>query len=371
VAYGLSPYDEVLEGLMSVAPRGVRGKRIAGLLAPVLVGGGILAVHAVAFSGTPDLAAAASCGATTTTSGLPTLPTLAAVKQPGPLATDTTTSGATTTTASGSTTTASGSTTTTAASTTTTACNPCPTATTSGSTTTTASGTTTTGSGTTTTGGSTTTTSGSTTTTAASTTTTACTTTTTAKSTTTTKASTVHLLKVDSDHHAGDVVVISGSAPPGATVAVRGSDPVNGTRQLGAVVAGSDGSWSLDVAHGFVYNTVIEATSGGDNSNLYTLGIRQEFGGIHIHYNGHDSHGYHYTITGGSTSHIPGERLTVTTGGVVVGRGTLASNGSFSIRITIKTGGSHTVTLSGTGNGSRSTDPQYALPGSTSFTARP
>ena len=354
---------------MSVTPRGVRGKRIAGLLAPVLVGGGILAVHAMAFSGAPSLAAA-DCG-TTTTSGLPggiTLPVGAMA--PNPLATDTTTSGATTTTASGSTTTASGSTTTTAASTTTTACNPCPTATTSASTTTTASGTTTTGSGTTTTGSGTTTTGG-TTTTAASTTTTACTTTTTAKSTTTTKASTVHLLKVDSDHHSGDVVVINGSAPPGATVAVRGSDPVHGTRQLGAVVAGSDGSWSLDVAGGFFYNTVIEATTGGDDSNLYTLGIRQDFGGIHIHYNGHDSHGYHYTITGGSTSHIPGERLTVTSGGVVVGRGSLSSSGTFSIRITIKTGGSHTVTLSGTGNSSRSTDAQYALPGSASFTARP
>ena len=66
------------------------------------------------------------------------------------------------------------------------------------------------------------------------------------------------------------------------------------------------------------YNTVIEATSGGQNSNLYTLGIRQEFGGIHIRYNGHDSHGYHYTITGGSTSHIPGERLAVGAGAVGV-----------------------------------------------------
>ena len=120
-----------LEGLMSVTPRGVRGKRIAGLLAPVLVGGGILAVHAVAFSGTPSLAAA-DCS-TTTTGALPSI-TLPVAKQPNPLATDTTTSGATTTTAAGSTTTASGSTSTTAASTTTTACNPCPTDTTSGET---------------------------------------------------------------------------------------------------------------------------------------------------------------------------------------------------------------------------------------------
>jgi hypothetical protein len=323
-----------MEGLMPVSKR---GKSLAGLLAPVLVGGGVLAVHAVAFAGSSGLAAADSCGGTTTTSPLPiTLPVGAAnipVVDTTPGDT-TTTSGATTTT--------------------------------SGSTTTTAAGSTTTASGSTTTAG------GSTTTSGGSTTTTACpSTTTTAGSTTTTTASHVHLLKVDSDHDAGDVVTISGTAVAGKTVAIRGYDLVNGTRQLGAVVADSNGAWSFDVAHGFVYNTTIEAVSNGEVSNLFNLGIRQGFGGLHIHYRSHDSHGYHFTVTGSSSSHIPNELLDVLNGHTVAGVGILTSRGTFSINFVVPTAGSHTMVLVGSGsNRNRSGDPQYAIPGSTSFPAR-
>jgi len=394
-------------------------KKLAGLVAPLLVGGGVLAVHAGAFAGSTAPLLTTTCDTTTTAAGSTTTAAGSTTTSAGSTTTsagsttttaadttttvaDTTTTAADTTTTAADTTTTVPDTTTTAADTTTTAAD---TTTTVPDTTTTAADTTTTGSlvtifgVTVTTSGSTTTTGGSTTTGAGSTTTTACPTTTTVADTTTTGGSTttsagsttttahattttahstttttapvpLRILHVHTDHVAGDPVSVDGSAPAGATVALRLHDPFHGTYAGPSTVAGSGGGWNIDLSDGFLYNTVVMAQSGGATSNRVLATERQVLVIDAVTFKGHDGHGWHYTLSGHSASIIPHEPITVFRGRTVIGRSHERHNGSFVVNFVLPTRGRYTLVLTGSGENER-TGTEYTLPAGMRFSASP
>jgi hypothetical protein len=180
----------------------------------------------------------------------------------------------------------------------------------------------------------------------------------------------VRLQSVKSDHVPGHDVTISGGAPSGQTVGIHVYDPVNGSRQAGSATADSSGTWTFDFPHGFLFNTVIEAVSNGQASNIVNLGERQVLHVLRVTFHSHDSHGYHFTVTGTSTSRVPNERISVLNGHTVVGVGTLRSNGGFSINFVVPKASTTLTLLSSGSNANRSNDPQYVLPGTTTFTAK-
>ena len=327
-------------------------KRLAGLALPLAIGGSVLAVRAAAAGSVTHAApGAAACttttGGTTTTAGsTTTFPVTLPITQPG----GTTTTAASTTTTGGATTTVAATTTTACATTTTSVC---PTATTAG-------GTTSTGATTTTSGGQPTLPitppgGGGTTTTGSATTTTACTTTTTQG---------VVITSVASDHIAGHAVTLGGTAPAGSPIVVRGHDPKNGAHNFGGTTTGTDGKWHLRIAHGVLYNTVVQAFSGAHSSNKVSVTVHQVLNLKSDKLLAEKSDGFHYMVAGSSTSHIPNEAITVLIKGHVVGKGRLHSDGTYSVTFLSKT--KHfSATVHGTGkSGSGKT---YALSGSRSF----
>jgi hypothetical protein len=192
-------------------------------------------------------------------------------------------------------------------------------------------GTTTTG-GTTTTAGTTTTLG--TTTTAGGATTTVCPTTTTLSPTTTT-LTTVHISSISSDHVAGHPATVNGTAGANKVVIVRGTDHKRGTHRLGEVTAAGNGSWHLHLAHGVLYNTVVQAFSGTQRSNRRNLPVHQVLRIKSDKFIGETAQGFRYKLTGSSASRIPGEAITVRFNGRVVGKGRLHSNGTFTITFTL------------------------------------
>jgi hypothetical protein len=340
-------------------------KRVAGLLVPLAIGGSALAVRAAAAGDSHAAPSAASC--TTTTAGSATTAATTATTAASTTTTSANTSGSTTTTSGlpitlpggGSTTT------TTACATTTTASAICPTATTSAVTTTTAATTTTTSANT---SGSTTTTSGlpvtlpggggSTTTTAPATTTTECATTTTTQS--------VVITSVATNHIAGAPVILNGTASAGSPIVVTGHDPKVGTHNLGGTTTGTNGKWQLRIAHGVLYNTVVQAFSGTKSSNKVTVAVHQVLTVKSHKLVAKKSNGFHYVVRGSTTSHIPGEVITVLIKGHVVGKARLSSNGTFTVKFVSKKK-SPSATVHGSGkSGSGKT---YTLAGSRSFRA--
>lgn len=327
-------------------------KRVAGLALPLALCGGALAVRAAA-AGPAAAASAADCATTTTSGGLPTtLP----ITLPG--SGSTTTTAATTTTASGSTTTTSQATTTTTCATTTTVASGCPTTTTSSAGTTTTVGTTTTAGGTTTTAGGLPTTlpigGGSTTTTA----TTTCPTTTTAPSTP------VVITSVASDHVAGHALIVDGTSESKARVVVSGTDPKRGKHALGSTTASSTGKWQLKLAHGVLYNTVLQATSGAEKSNKTSVGVHQVLNIKSDRLVGKSSKGYSYKLAGSSASHVPGELITVTLHGKTLGKGKMRSDGTFIVKFVVK---NKTQKLTLKGSGKSGSGVEYTLPGKRTF----
>jgi hypothetical protein len=344
-------------------------KRLAGLLAPLAVGGTVIAVHASAVTGTPNLAVTDPCATTTTAGGSTTTGS----------GSTTTASGATTTTVAGTTTTASGTTTTggsTTTSTTTTLLpvtltpSPSPsgtTTTTAGGTTTTASGaTTTTASGATTTAGGSTTTSSGSTTTGGSTTTTACATTTT--SSTSTTSSTPAITSVSTNHQSGSSITISGTAPAGSTVVLRTFDPRNGTANVASATADGTGHWTITLLNGVLYNSILEVKTGNQTSSFAQVLVRQLVHLGRARFTGHDRHGYHFTISGSTNSFIPREYIEVLRGTGIIGRVFLTSSKTFSINFTLPKAGTYRLAVFATGENASASNQQYTLPGAASFT---
>jgi len=287
-------------------------KRIVGLAIPLAMGGSVLAVRAAAAGSFPAGAPAESCttatsaSSTTTTSGggLP-IPTTLPITLPITLP-------------------GGGSTTTTTAATTTT----------------TGGGTTTTGTG--------------------ATTTTACATTTTASQ------AAPHIDTVATDHIAGHTITVNGTAGANMFVVVNGSDPKNGRRALGSATAASDGKWVLRLAHGVLYNTVVQASSGTQQSNKVTGSVHQVLNIRSKQLVRKRADGYHYKLTGTSASQIAGEALTVSVNGKIVGKGKMRSDGSFTVAFVTKTKGQKS-TLKGTGKNGAGV--VYTLPGKSTFKA--
>jgi hypothetical protein len=309
-------------------------RRVAGLALPLAIGGSVLAVRAASASPAAPSAVADAC---TTTTGA------------------TTTLGSTTTAAS---------TTTTAATTTTSGLPISLPITLPGNTTTTAATTTTAG---TTTTAATTTTSGlpislpitlpgggSTTTSA--TTTTECATTTTVQE--------VRITSIASNHIAGGAVTVAGTATPKTLVLLSGRDRKTGTHALGSADSSSSGAWSIRLAHGVLYNTVVQASVGAKKSNTASITVHQVLSITSKKFVSRGRAGLKYKLTGSSTSHIAGEAITVTAKGKVVGRGKMRSNGTFTVPFIVKNK-SQKLVLHGTGkNGS---GVEYTLDGKRAF----
>lgn len=169
-----------------------------------------------------------------------------------------------------------------------------------------------------------------------------------------------------SDHLAGHPVTLAGTASPGSPIVVTGHDPKNGTHNLGGTTTAANGQWKLNISHGVLYNTVVQAHSGAASSNKAPITVHQVIVVKSAKLVAKKSDGFHYVVTGSSTSHIPGEAITVVINGKVVGKGRLSSNGTFTVKFVSKKKNA-SATVRGTGkSGSGKT---YTLPGSRSFRA--
>ena len=339
-------------------------KRLAGVLAPLAVGGTVIAVHASAVSTTTT--ATDPCAVTTTTAAGSTT-TTASGSTTTSLGATTTTAAATTTTAAATTTTAGGTTTTMGsivptltppAETTTTAAG-ATTTTAAGATTTTAGATTTTVAATTTTGGSTTTTGGSTTT-GPSTTTTVC--------STTTTSGTPSITSVSTNHQSGSPITITGTAPAGSVVVLRTFDPRNGTVNAASATADGSGHWTITLLQGVLYSSILEVKAGNQTSSFVLASVRQVVTLGRARFTGHDRHGYHFNVTGSTNSFIPREFIEVLRGTGIIGRVYLTSSKTFSINFVLPKAGTYRLAVFATGENASASNQQYTLPGAASFT---
>jgi len=147
-------------------------------------------------------------------------------------------------------------------------------------------------------------------------------------------------------------------------IVVTGNDPKHGNRSLGSTTSASNGTWQLRVAHGFLYNTVVQASSGAQKSNRLHVNVHQVLRIKHVKFVGEGANGFRYKLTGSSASHIPGERITVVLNGKVLGKGKLRSDGTFTVKFTVA---KRHAKLKLKGTGRSGSGVVYTLPGSRSF----
>jgi hypothetical protein len=162
----------------------------------------------------------------------------------------------------------------------------------------------------------------------------------------------VRITSVPTDHVAGHALTIFGTSAADKLVVVRGKDHKRGRYELGETVSGSDGRWQLSKRGGLNYNTLVQASSGTQVSNIVNVTVHQVLKIKRDNFIGQSAKGFRYRLTGSSASHIPSERISVTLNGRVTGSARMHSNGTFTV--TFATTKRHQrVTLHGNGrNGS-------------------
>jgi hypothetical protein len=188
--------------------------------------------------------------------------------------------------------------------------------------------------------------------------------TTTTECATTTTVQEVRITSIASNHIAGGAVTVAGTATPKTLVLLSGRDRKTGTHALGSADSSSSGAWSIRLAHGVLYNTVVQASVGAKKSNTASITVHQVLSITSKKFVSRGRAGLKYKLTGSSTSHIAGEAITVTAKGKVVGRGKMRSNGTFTVPFIVKNK-SQKLVLHGTGkNGS---GVEYTLDGKRAF----
>ena len=120
----------------------------------------------------------------------------------------------------------------------------------------------------------------------------------------------------------------------------------------------------LHLAHGVLYNTVFQASSGTQKSNKVPDNVHQVLRIKSVKQTGEGSNGFHYKLTGSSASHIPGEAITVLFNGKTIGKGKMRSDGTFTVNFVVKHK-SESLKLHGTGKSSRGV--VYTLAGNRKF----
>ena len=174
----------------------------------------------------------------------------------------------------------------------------------------------------------------------------------------------MRITTVTGGRRAGRALTIHGTAAANHVVFVRGADPKNGQRSIGSATSASNGAWQLGVSHGFLYNTVVQARSGTQNSNRVHVNVHQVLRIKGDKFTGEGSNGFHYTLTGSSASHIPGEMITVLVKGKVVGKARMRSNGTYTVKFVVKQK-SQALVLHGTGKSKSGVE--YTLVGNRTF----
>jgi hypothetical protein len=168
---------------------------------------------------------------------------------------------------------------------------------------------------------------------------------------------------VVTDHVAGHKATVKGTAKPRRVIILHGTDAKHGSRTLGDTTSSSTGHWHVTLTHGVLYNTVLRATSGVSASNRAHLNVHQVLKingrGGRCHYStgqhcaitfvGETSAGFRYRLKGSSRSHVPGERITVTRNGHVLGKARMHSNGTYTVTFVVNNRGADGLVLVGTG----------------------
>jgi hypothetical protein len=174
----------------------------------------------------------------------------------------------------------------------------------------------------------------------------------------------VRITTVATDHVAGHAVKVNGTAAANKLVILTGSDRKNGKHELGEATSSSSGSWHIRLAHGVLYNTALQASSGTQKSRPKQFNVHQVLKITSDKLVSEGADGFHYKLTGKSASHVPGEVVTVLVNGHVVGKGKMHSNGTFTVKFLVKNK-SQALKLHGTGvSGSGA---RYTLAGSKKF----
>jgi hypothetical protein len=169
---------------------------------------------------------------------------------------------------------------------------------------------------------------------------------------------------VTGPHTAGRTITVHGTSAPNHVIFVNGGDRHYGAHQIGSTTSDSSGNWQLRIPGGVNYNTTLQAKSGTQSSSKVHFQVHQVLRIKSDKFRGETGRGFKYRLTGSSSSHIPGEVITVLENGKIIGKGKMSSNGTFAVTFLVK----HkrdTLSLHGTGRNGRGVE--FTLPGNHRF----
>jgi len=161
-------------------------------------------------------------------------------------------------------------------------------------------------------------------------------------------ATPVRITSIASDHVAGHAAKVNGTAAANKLVILFGTDHKRGKHELGEATSAANGAWHVSLAHGVLYNTVLQATSGTQKSKPAHLNVHQVLKITTVKLVREGASGFTYKLTGKSASHVPGEAISVLVNGKAVGKGKMHANGTFTVTFLVKNK-SEALKLHGTG----------------------